>query len=638
MIDFNKWTAEPTVTPEAGFREEMAVRGLEVNGEIIADGKIHRYTVPGDKARSNAGWYVMHVNPDFSAGSFGSWKTGDKFEWCSRSQKEMTPKERDAYKKVIEEQRRAREAEQESLWAECRAWCAENIPKAKAAEDDHPYLVKKGVKSHGLKSSKGSLLMPIIDLEGTVHGAQFINVDGKMFKAGTRKQGHFFPIGSGSSDTLVICEGYATGASIHEATGFDVAVALDCGNLIHVARALKGTKQIIIAADNDHKNPKNPGVADGKAAADEIGARLVYPSGIAGTDFNDMHQEKGIAAVRQSFIQEKEKRRFEQVDDLLDEEFKEINWAIEGLLPEGLAVLSGPPKLGKSWLTLDFCLAIVTGGLAAGHFSTEKGSVLLCALEDNKRRLKSRIKMRKGAGIKFAMSGPLDFNALEEPRLPGFYYTTDLPRLDEGGMQELVGFLDDHKDCKLIVLDTLAKVKPTPKKNSGNAYETDYKDMGELQKMALERHCCIIVVTHNRKTETDDPLQSVSGSTGITGVMDTILLLTRKRGASNASLLVTGRDVSEHTWSMSFDGDHGAWTVAGEGDANGDSERAEILKALKDAVEEHNMPMTPKDLFDFMGGVDLAPKQGTIRQTLNRAFNDGLLTNVKGRYTHKISV
>lgn len=638
MLDFNHAERQdgPKVIPinaVAAFCDAMRQEGL-VAPEIVADGRLHRFTVQGDKARSNNGWYVMHDEGNFAAGAFGSWKTGDQHKWCSVRESDMTDAERAEYRRRMDELQAARKAEEDRVHAECAAWCEREWRKAPPAPADHPYLARKGIAPHGARAYKDALLIPIIR-QGAIVGMQFIAPDGtKTFKTGSRiKGGHFHIAGA---EPAILCEGFATGASIAAATGRQVIVAFTCSNLLEVARAFNPAT---VAADNDHRTEGNPGLAKGREAAEAVGAQLVHPHGITGTDFNDLHAEKGIEAVRAAFGGAKKASRFKQVDDLMDKEFRPINWAIEGLLPEGLAVLSGPPKLGKSWLSLDFCLAIATGGLAAGHFATEKGSVLLCAMEDNERRLKSRIDMRKGAGMKFALAGPLDFNVLANPKVPGFFYTTELPRLNVGGLQALIEFLDEHPDCKLIVLDTLAKVKPEAK-GRGNAYEQDYNDMGALQHLALERRCAILVITHNRKTETDDVLQSISGSTGITGVMDTILILKRGRGASGASLFLTGRDVSEHTWAMEFAGEHGAWTVTGdyaeEGKDGVNSDlQTEVLDVLQNHFTETGRGLRLGQLFDAMGGEGLAPKKSNLSRTLGKLHDRGVLVKMHGEFIPK---
>ncbi len=301
--------------------------GLECSN-MVSDGKLHRFDVPGDRPKSGNGWYVYY-DGEIQAAAFGSWKTEAKHKWCSHSQEDFTPEQKAAYKKQMEAARRQREAEQAKVEAECREWCAKAWAAAPPAHDDHPYLQRKGVKSHGLRIYKGSLMVPVRALVGgALVGVQFIYPDGtKKFKSGTAKAGAMHMIGKPIDNTLIICEGYATGASIHMATGHAVLVAFDAGNLKPVAEAarLKQPKwALIIAADDDrwakeeqpdgsvvyHEVPctlkglkrENAGITKATEAAKSVGGTLVRPQFTSldthPTDFNDLHALSGDKAVR----------------------------------------------------------------------------------------------------------------------------------------------------------------------------------------------------------------------------------------------------------------------------------------------------------------------------------------------------
>jgi putative DNA primase/helicase len=262
------------------FRKAMSNAGVAPPGEIIADSALHRFTVPGDKARSNNGWYALHTD-DPAAGVFGCWKRGIQGTWSGNHNQTMTPAEKTAHAARMEAIKRDREAERERVHVECRAWCADTWNKAKDATNDHPYLKQKGVNSYGLKSFKESLLVPIQDMAGNIHGLQFIVPDGsKRFKTGTNKTGHFYCIGRAKGNTLLIAEGYATAASVHNATGYPVLVAFDAGNLKPVAEIVKAKcphLKIIICADNDQWTLGNPGLVKATEAARAVNGLLVIP-------------------------------------------------------------------------------------------------------------------------------------------------------------------------------------------------------------------------------------------------------------------------------------------------------------------------------------------------------------------------
>ncbi|BBE08293.1 DNA primase, phage-associated [Mycoavidus cysteinexigens] len=164
--------------------------------------------------------------------------------------------------------------------------------KAELASDTHPYLALKGVKAHGLRCYRGqltignmacdgALIIPAYDAHGVLTTLAFINKDGeKRFLSGGKKSGSFHWIGEPVSNLLCIAEGYATGASVYEATRYPVAVAFDAGNLLAVANTLKlkfPDAQFVICADNDFETPGNPGATKAKLAAHQVGARLAMP-------------------------------------------------------------------------------------------------------------------------------------------------------------------------------------------------------------------------------------------------------------------------------------------------------------------------------------------------------------------------
>lgn len=270
------------ITPDRvqEFRQSAVDFGLDLPAEIIPDGSLHRFTAADDKARSNNSWYVLYIDTP-AAGAFGCWKRQLSQTWCSRGAQELKQEERAAYNTKMDAIRRQREEEKKRVQKECRAWCANAWAKAKDATNDNPYLKLKGVNAYGLKSFNDTLLIPVLDLAGTIHGMQFIQPDAiKKFKTGTNKNGHFFKIGGSKDNTVIICEGYATGASIHQATGHAVVVAFDCGNLLPVAKAIRSKfpdMKIIVAADDDQGTEGNPGITAATAAVEAVGGLLAVP-------------------------------------------------------------------------------------------------------------------------------------------------------------------------------------------------------------------------------------------------------------------------------------------------------------------------------------------------------------------------
>lgn len=275
------------------FRTAMLDAGLTPPDVIEADGQLHRFHVQRDKPGTRNGYFVLHLDGR-PAGMFGNWKTGLRSTWAADG-KRMSEAEREAFSKLIEAARlkaqAERRAEHEARAIEARSeWAA-----AEPANPAHPYLIRKGVKPHSLRQRGGLLIVPLLDAFGLLWNVQRIQADGgKRFKPG-RAGGLFSPIGDFSNPTtILICEGWATGATLHEETGHPVLCAMNAGNLLPVATAARSAwagAELVICADNDRQTEGNPGVTYATAAAKATGAKLIvpeFPDGVPGSDFNDL--------------------------------------------------------------------------------------------------------------------------------------------------------------------------------------------------------------------------------------------------------------------------------------------------------------------------------------------------------------
>ena len=285
------------------FRQAIAAAGLAAPDAIHADGTIHRFSTNGRRG-DDSGWYVLHLD-GLPAGSFGDWRSGLQSTWCGKPDSTMTQAEREAHQNRLQAMKAQRDMEQVRRNESAAVEAAKRF-KAASVCTSHPYTTTKGVKPHGVKIEGENLLIPMRDAAGTLHSLQTIAPDGdKRFLSGGRVKGCYHSIGK-PDGVLIVCEGYATGASIHEATGHAVAVAFNAGNLGEVAAALRAkypALKIIIAGDDDYKTDGNPGMTKARAAAQAVGGLLAVPLFPAGrpdeaTDFNDLHQSAGTDAVK----------------------------------------------------------------------------------------------------------------------------------------------------------------------------------------------------------------------------------------------------------------------------------------------------------------------------------------------------
>lgn len=234
------------------FREAMRAAGMTPPDTIEADGKLRRF--PSNGARGDdAGWCVLHGD-GIPAGAFGDWRTGISETWRADIGRKLTPAEEAAHWAKVEAMRRERDTEEARRHQEAREKAAAIWQAAQPATENHPYIVRKGIKPHGVRAYKDALVVPMFDAAGELHNLQFVGADGqKRFLTGGQVKGCYFTIGK-PDGALCIAEGYATGASIHEATGYAVAVAFNAGNLEAVAKALRAKfpeARIVLCADND---------------------------------------------------------------------------------------------------------------------------------------------------------------------------------------------------------------------------------------------------------------------------------------------------------------------------------------------------------------------------------------------------
>ena len=224
-----------------------------------------------------------------------------------------------------------------------------------------------------------------------------------------------------------------------------------------------------------------------------------------------------------------------------------IRHVVEGLLPMGMGVLVAKPKLGKSWMVLDLCLAVAQGEPFLG-FPTRQHGTLYLALEDGKSRMQTRLRR--------LLEG--------RPAPANMHVMFQAQRLGEGLLEMLGEYLDANPDIHLVCIDTLSKIKPKAKPFE-NAYDADYDYMGRLKAFADSRGICVLLVHHTRKSKNpEDSFDNINGSTGILGAADfTIVLDKQSRMDDEAGFLLTGRDIEQCERVIRFDKARCRWVMQG---------------------------------------------------------------------------
>lgn len=295
--------------------------------------------------------------------------------------------------------------------------------------------------------------------------------------------------------------------------------------------------------------------------------------------------------------------------DLMARDLPPVCWAVPGIVPEGVTLLAGKPKLGKSWLALAIARAIAAGGVALGTRPVERGEALYLGLEDNERRLQRRLKKLLG----------------DEDAPEGLYMATEWPRMDEGGDEALETWCAEHPSLRLVVVDVLKRVRPSVSRFQ-SVYDADYESLQALHKLAGEYGVAVLCVHHLRKAGADDPMDEISGSTGLSGAADGVLVLKRDRGRGDAYLHVDGRDIEEPAeMALTWNADTACWTLAGDAEQYRLSQtRAEVIEVLGSSEE----PMTPTEVADALG-----KSFNTIKQRLWHMSKEGQVLASDGRYS-----
>ena len=249
--------------------------------------------------------------------------------------------------------------------------------------------------------------------------------------------------------------------------------------------------------------------------------------------------------------------------DLLAMQLAPLRMVIPGLMPEGTVVIASPPKVGKSCLVYQAAVEIAIGGTFLGERVTS-GSVLYLALEDGQRRGQDRL--RAALGDRTMPHGRLEVR-------------WSAPAIGEGLEQEIEAWLDAHPDAALVAIDTLQKVRQRSNGKRGQ-YEVDVDDLGRLQALFRDRAVTLLIVHHSRKEAGDDFLASVSGTYGITGSVDTIIVIRRKRLETFGTIVVTGREIAEAELSVRFDGM--LWQSAPASLPEASFERMEVYRTIQE--------------------------------------------------------
>jgi hypothetical protein len=291
-------------------------------------------------------------------------------------------------------------------------------------------------------------------------------------------------------------------------------------------------------------------------------------------------------------------------NDIMARTFAPISWVVPGYISEGFLVLAGRQKLGKTWLAIDMALAVATGCVAIGSIMCEQGDVLYIDMENGPRRIQSRI-------------NTLFPDERNRPDLSRLEWVTEAPQMDAGFIDELEHWRTSVPRPRFVIIDVLQRIKPAGSMTR-NAYENDYVIWSPLQDWATRHGIAVLGLHHTKKGGADDPLETLSGSNGLSACADTTLVLDSDQNGK--TLYVRGRDVEEKETALIFAG--GFWTILGEAsEVRRSDERVTLIEALKD----NGSAMGPTDI-----AVATGKKSDNVRQLLFKMAKAGEVHKVRG--------
>jgi RecA-family ATPase len=272
--------------------------------------------------------------------------------------------------------------------------------------------------------------------------------------------------------------------------------------------------------------------------------------------------------------------------ELMTTEYPPLAFSIEELLPQGIFILAGSGKIGKSWLSLDMCVAVATGGKLWDFYATE-GEVLYLALEDTYPRLKDR----------------LERISEENMIAPKLHLAISSLGITDGLIEQIKDFISANPNTRLVVIDTLERIRNGEQDKS--MYSCDYRDINKLREALEGNTATLLLVHHTRKMYDPDPLNTLSGSTGLVGAVDGVWVLEKeKRTEGKGKLTIANRDTEGYCFKVEFDKENCRWNFIGIDDGKITSETDENFCYLIGSFINEQWQGTATQLVDYLKQMD----------------------------------
>jgi len=508
------------------FQDILSGKGL-LPSEIIADGKLRRCPTIAKPHKQN-GAYIAHLDTPATLW-WCNWETSEQGSFSEAEERTLSLEE----KKALQQRQTAIKRQREIEFAkrqEAAAQAAQSELNASAlCSPEHPYLRRKGVPPLAdiRQDGNGMLLVPVKDASGNAQSLQRISPDGeKRFLTGGKVHGGYFVIQGNPEKPLAICEGYATGASIHLACEYTVYVAFSASNLpvvAGIARSRFPGKAMLICGDNDEA-----GRSKGREAAQAAQARLVLPSFSAGAgkDFNDLHQGEGLQEVRRQL--ESSENSTSPVNaapslvslnmgEFLSMPIPERGYLLSPVLPvQGIGIMYAPRGIGKTFVALSVAVAVASGGAVFNWRAPMPkrtlyvdGEMPAIAMQGRLTALFSGMAVQPQALENLALITP-DLQPCPMP---------DLSTV--GGQAMLEPYL---KNVDMVVLDNISTLCRTGKENESQSWQTMQAWLLDLRRRGIT----VLLVHHAGKSGDQ------RGTSAREDIMDTVISLRRPREYSMA--------------------------------------------------------------------------------------------------------
>jgi len=490
-----------TEPPEVQMANAMLAAGITPPDKIIFDGRIHRFNsgTKGKPGFDKPGYYVG-FSDGVPAGHFGCWRAGIELPFRADVGRKLSIPEEMANSKRMAEAKRLRDAE----LAKSREVAADTVAaiwtSAGAASADHPYLSRKGIGSHGARvTGDGRLIVPLFDSDGQLSSLQYISADGeKKYHPGAATGSRFWSIGTTDQPgaTVYLAEGFATAATIHEATGAEVFIAYSASNLVPVAGMLRELHDdLVIVADNDESGV---GQRYAEQAAAKYGARVIVPP-VAG-DANDYAQ----AGHDLSALLAPKSDGWLIAADSFCEKPAPISWLVKHWLQQdALMMVHGPSGGGKTFVVLDMCLRIasINAEEPSWHGSKVRSGTVVYLAGEGHHGLRGRIAAWKQHYGAAALDMYLSKDGCDLNTAPGYQRVRDAIR--GGGISPAV-----------IVVDTLHRFLAGDENSAQDAKTM----LDACAGLMTEFNCSVLLVHHTGVA--DEAQHRARGSSAWRGALD----------------------------------------------------------------------------------------------------------------------